>query len=143
MTAPSRPIGYWLKRLDRSIEDGFERDLARWSLTRRHWQVLHTLATHPADQAAIRDALAPFWTDETITLDQVVNDLQIRHWAQRATEHLALTPEGETAHAEINAQIQASRARMMKDLTAQDYATVVRLLEAMTTNLTTRRSPPG
>jgi hypothetical protein len=48
VNAPLRPIGYWLKRLDRAIEDGFDRDLASWSLTRRHWQILNTLSGGPA-----------------------------------------------------------------------------------------------
>jgi hypothetical protein len=38
-----RPIGYWLKHLDRLIEDTFERTLSMEGLTRRHWQVLNTL----------------------------------------------------------------------------------------------------
>lgn len=55
-----RPIGYWLKHLDRLIEGNFERTLASDGLTRRHWQVLNTLSTGSRTEAEIVDALAPF-----------------------------------------------------------------------------------
>lgn len=141
MDAPTRPIGYWLKRLDRSIEDGFDRDLATWSLTRRHWQVLHAVQAGYGDEATIGAALQPFWTDEAITRDEVVNDLLGQSWITRVETHLALTPAGKAAHARLFAQIRVNRARMMDGLTAQDYNTVVRLLEQMTINLDTSTAP--
>ena len=48
MTGDGRPIGYWLKHLDRLIEATFDRTLADVGLGRRHWQTLNTLAGGPA-----------------------------------------------------------------------------------------------
>ena len=58
-TGSRRPIGYWLKHLDRLIEDTFSRTLAGQGLTRRHWQVLNTLAQGPARPADLSKALQP------------------------------------------------------------------------------------
>ena len=60
MAEDRRPIGYWLKHLDRLIEGNFERTLASEGLTRRHWQALNTLRTRPSTRAEIAAALAPF-----------------------------------------------------------------------------------
>src|SRR5215813_2415405 len=63
-SASHRPIGYWLKHLDRLIEDTFSRALAEQGLTRRHWQVLNTLAREPAGPAELTKALDPFLHDD-------------------------------------------------------------------------------
>jgi hypothetical protein len=59
----SRPLGYWLKHLDHLIEQAFERTLAAHSLTRRHWQVLHTIAAAPPSTAALEEELGLFLRD--------------------------------------------------------------------------------
>ena len=48
-----RPIGYWLKHLDRLIEASFERIFADEGLTRRDWQVLSTLDAAPMDDGGL------------------------------------------------------------------------------------------
>jgi hypothetical protein len=60
-----RPIGYWLKHVDRLIEGAFDRTLADERLTRRHWQVLNTLQASPASRAEIGKALEPFLVDDS------------------------------------------------------------------------------
>jgi hypothetical protein len=41
-TDSERPIGYWLKKLDRLIDAQFERQLGEAKLSRRQWQLIHT-----------------------------------------------------------------------------------------------------
>src|SRR6476646_7859095 len=89
-----RPIGYWLKHLDRLIADSFSRALAADELTRRHWQVLNTLARGPARLAT------------------TVDDLIGRGWVSRDQhDRLCLTAGGRTAH-----QITRQRVRQTRDL---------------------------
>jgi hypothetical protein len=42
-----RPIGYWLKKLDRLIDDHFDLQLSNAGLTRRQWQLLNLLENDP------------------------------------------------------------------------------------------------
>jgi hypothetical protein len=135
VNAPSRPIGYWLKRLDRSIEDAFDRDLARWSLTRRHWQLLNTLSAGAASDSAIAEALAPFLSEGAITEQDVLEDLLNRGWLEGTNALLSLTAAGVQAHALVSSQVNVTRAKILDGLTPEDYATVLRLLERMTLNL--------
>ena len=46
--ADRRPIGFWLKLVDRLIDEGFDAVLGDAGLTRRHWQVLNLLQAEPA-----------------------------------------------------------------------------------------------
>jgi DNA-binding MarR family transcriptional regulator len=135
VNTPSRPIGYWLKRLDRTIEDAFDRDLACWSLTRRHWQVLNTLAAEAASDATIAQALAPFLAEGAITQQEVLEDLLRRGWLERSDALLSLTAAGVQAHSLVSSQVNVTRAKILDGLSPEDYATVLRLLERMTLNL--------
>ena len=69
----ARPIGYWLKHLDRLIDDSFSRALAADELTRRHWQVLNTAARGPASPAELTQALEPFLRGDPAQLATTVD----------------------------------------------------------------------
>ena len=45
-----RAIGYWLKHLNRLIEEAFGDALEEQALSRRHWQAMNTLAGAPLDE---------------------------------------------------------------------------------------------
>jgi hypothetical protein len=74
MEPERRPIGYWLKHLDRLIDQAFERALDADGLTRRHWQVLNTLAAGPSTNAALTAALQPFAQGDSMAIEVVIND---------------------------------------------------------------------
>jgi hypothetical protein len=66
MAEDRRPIGYWLKHVDRLIDETLLRTLSADDLSRRHWQVLNTLAAGPANVRALADVLRPFVGDEPL-----------------------------------------------------------------------------
>lgn len=74
-----QPIGYWLKHLDRLIDEAFERTLGADGLTRRHWQVLNTLAGGTSTAASLAVALQPFVDDGASALERVLDDLLRRN----------------------------------------------------------------
>jgi hypothetical protein len=79
-----KPIGYWLKTLDRLIDENFDRALAAEGAQRRHWQILNIVKTSPATNARIAAALDPFWTEGAITLDEALADMTRRGWITAA-----------------------------------------------------------
>ena len=132
MNTERRPIGYWLKEVDRLLEDDFSQQLASERLTRRHWQVLNTLAAGAASQAEIDGALEPFLTPHEPSTAAVVADLADRGWVAGHT----LTAAGRAAHDAISDRVRANRRRLTEGVSAEEYATAVAVLERMADNLT-------
>lgn len=127
-----RPIGYWLKRIDHLIESTFDHALAAEGLTRRHWQVLNTIATGPATRAQLDTALAPFLVDDPLAASRALDDLIARGWV---SEGLSLTSAGQTGHVSVSARIQQARRSIMTGISDEEYARTVDILEQMAHNL--------
>jgi len=136
MELQERPIGYWLKHLDRLIEQASERALAEEHLTRRHWQIMNVLRKSPLGPAALADALRPFWGPGAITLDLATSELAGRGWLTRdGAGQYALGPAGEAAHAAVQEKIYGIRAQFLMGLTEDDYLHTVLMLQRMAANL--------
>ena len=129
-----KPIGYWLKTLDRLIDENFDRALAAEGVQRRHWQILNIVQTSPATTATIAAALGPFWTKGAITLDEVLADMTRRGWITRR-EPRQLTARGAAALDAIRQRTNL-REKIMAGLTAEQYTQTVAVLEQMAANLT-------
>jgi DNA-binding MarR family transcriptional regulator len=136
--ARRRPIGYWLKHLDRLIEDTFSRTLTEQGLTRRHWQVLNTLAHDPAGDAELTKALEPFLRDDQAGQAAVVADLIRRDWISRDHDgRLRLTGHGRAAHQRTQEQVQQTRGLMVQGISADEYTAAIDVLSQMAANLET------
>ncbi len=136
MDATERPLGYWLKHLDRLIEAAFDRALAEQGLSRRHWQTMNVLKDAPLDDRGLADALRPFWGEGAIAVDEVTGALARRAWIARGSDgRYALTPRGEAAHAAAAERVRGLRGRMSDGLTAEEYQATVRVLRRMAENL--------
>ena len=134
MDPAHRPIGWWVKHLDALLEDVVDAAVAGEGLTRRHWQVLHTLAGTPAGteaDAALERALADFDGH----LPAIAADLFGRGWVDRATGSLALTAEGRTAHERLERAIGRVRRHVADGLSRQEYERTVLVLSRMAQNI--------
>jgi hypothetical protein len=129
-----KPIGYWLKTLDRLIDENFDRALAAEGMQRRHWQILNIVQTSPATTAKIAAALDPFWTRGAITPDEALADMTRRGWIT-GQEPRQLTAGGEAALDAIRERTNL-REKIMAGLTAEQYTQTVAVLEQMAANLT-------
>ena len=132
--AAQRPIGYWLKELDRLINARFEDDLSAAGLTRRHWQMLNSLAEGPRPAVEVREGLAPFWNDSSEW------DIQLAHLVDRGdiaddSGTLVLTETGHTTHQQAFGLIGKRRRAMLDGITDEQYIETVRLLEKMAANM--------
>jgi hypothetical protein len=135
-TGGSRPIGYWLKHLDRLIEAAFERALAGDGLSRRHWQVMNVLAAAPSDADGLAAALRPFWDEGAVPLGEVTAELERRGWAAReGGRALALTAAGRAAHAAVAERVDAARRVAAEGVTGDEYVATVAVLRRMAANL--------
>ncbi|RSM84536.1 hypothetical protein DMH04_20655 [Kibdelosporangium aridum] len=118
-----KPLGYWLIHIHELLETGFERLFEDEGLTRRHWQVLNTIAS----KAEIHTALRPFGDD----FRQQVDELAARGWVNGEFE---LTTAGREAHQRVSERVHAIRAKVTEGISADEYATLMNLLQRVATN---------
>jgi DNA-binding MarR family transcriptional regulator len=127
-----RPIGWWVKRLDALLEQAVDLAVAGEGLTRRHWQVLHSLSEGPGREDDLRSVLADFPGD----IGTVVTELVERKWVQRsAGDVVALTADGRSAHDRVAAAVGQVRRHVADGLSAEEYEQTVRVLGRMAENV--------
>jgi DNA-binding MarR family transcriptional regulator len=134
--AQQRPIGFWLKLVDRLIDHSFDAVLGHAGLTRRHWQVLNLLQEAPATVQQADARLAPFLGGGEPTTRPVLDDLHARGWiAWTDAEQAALTEAGRAAHTDLRQQVAHGRARLAAGITSEEYAATIDVLRRMAVNL--------
>jgi hypothetical protein len=142
--AERKPIGYWLKELDRRIEDTLDRTLTSEDVTRRDWQVLNALGPEPVARDAVVETLRPFWGTGAIEPDAVLDGLVTRGWVLRdADSRYRLSPEGDAARAVLLERVKELRMAIADGVTPEAYQTTIDTLERMAQNLATLDAAPG
>ncbi|MEV7092878.1 MarR family winged helix-turn-helix transcriptional regulator [Amycolatopsis sp. NPDC051045] len=126
-----KPLGWWLRHLHELLESSMARTLDAESLTRRHWQVLNTIALGARTPEQVDTAMAPFVAGEG-SMAPKVTDLRSRGWV---TEDGTLTDEGREAHARVEERIAAFRTKVVEGISEDDYRTTLRTLERCAANL--------
>ena len=127
-----KPLGWWLRHVHELLESSMAQALETESLTRRHWQVLNTIALGVHTPEEVDAQLAPFVTTEGSTVTKVA-DLRARGWITEG--ELALTETGREAHARVEERIKAFRVSSMDGISDDDYRTTLRTLERCAANL--------
>ena len=132
---PFRPIGFWLKLVDRLIDESLDAALADAGLTRRHWQVLNLLERGDVTGEDADDQLRPFLSDHELTTRPVFEDLIGRGWAMRDGERFRLTTEGVTSLAPVRATITETRRAAAAGIDVESYQATLAVLERIARNL--------
>ena len=140
--AEEQPIGWWVRRLDALLEEAVDAVVTGEGLTRRHWQVLHSLATGTEQEADVATALADFPGD----VDTVVSDLVGRGWVVRlGTGRVGLTVDGAAAHDRVHRAVGRVRRHVADGLSRSEYERTILVLSRMVDNIERAlgRSHPG
>jgi hypothetical protein len=131
MAAP-RPIGFWLKLVDRLIDERFESVLEEHGVTRRQWQLLNVLQRGPATLEELDAAVAPFLDDDGESSADHLEELVGSGWV---TPGYAITEAGATAMEGLGHAVGEMRDAMTDGITEDDYSTTLAVLERMARNL--------
>jgi hypothetical protein len=138
--AEHRPIGFWLKLVDRLIDEQFAATLEEHGVTRRQWQLLNVLAQGPATVAQLDAAVAPFLAPATegATAESSVEhlgELIESGWVDATPTSYELTPRGEAALERLGLVVAEQRTLSTRGVTEEEYLTTVSVLERVARNL--------
>ncbi|CAN5407952.1 hypothetical protein BH10ACT4_BH10ACT4_10540 [soil metagenome] len=131
-----RPIGFWLKLVDRLIDERFADTLEEHGVTRRQWQLLNVLSRGPASGAQLDAALAPFLSaTEGETVAEHLAELVDSGWVALSPSGYSLADPGRTALAALASTVDKTRALTADGISEQRYAEALETLERMARNL--------
>jgi len=134
-TAAERPIGYWLKTLDRLIDGQFESRLGDAGLSRWQWQILNLLHDGARSMPELQDELEPFLRDAPDELDDAVTGLLSRGWADSQNAVISLSKTGEAQFGLVTANIAELRQDLAAGISPEQYRATVDVLVRMVANL--------
>jgi len=140
-----RPIGYWLKRADALLTEQIDKAHAANGVSRLDWQVLNILnETSTASKERIFETMLAFV--DAPGVDEIVTRLVGRGWAEQTetsrtgTVEFQLTQEGRRMHGVILATQKEVRRGVMQGISEEEYATVIRVLQRLVSNLEGHKS---
>lgn len=135
-----RPIGFWLKLVDRLIDEQFASTLEEHGVTRRQWQLLNVLARENATVAQLDAAVAPFLSapaddSEPESSVEHLTELIDSGWVDATPTGYELTERGRVAFEKLEAVVAANRTAATEGLTQEQYDETLVVLEKLARNL--------
>lgn len=128
----NRPIAYWVKRLDMSLEALLDSTISRLSLTRRQWQLLSALSAEALTPEEIDDVLNPFnLADRGHAQEREMAALVRKGLVFLLDDRLGLSPAGSALLSEISELMEATRLELTAGIGADEYAIAISVLERM------------
>jgi DNA-binding MarR family transcriptional regulator len=129
-----RPIGFWLKLVDRLIDEQFAATLEEHGITRRQWQLLNVLHAQPATIEQLDAAVAPFLAAEETSAEHLT-ELVESAWVESTAKGYALTERGRAALDRLSQVVATQRTAIAEGVSAEQYQATVAVLERMAANL--------
>jgi DNA-binding MarR family transcriptional regulator len=131
-----RPIGYWLKLVDRLIDEQFASTLEEHGVTRRQWQLLNVLSKEPATVEQLDAAVAPFLSaDDHETSADHLAELVESGWVALDPTGYELLERGRSALDRLTQVVTVQRTVVSEGVTAEEYEQTLAVLERMARNL--------
>ena len=131
-----RPIGFWLKLVDRLIDERFAETLDEHGVTRRQWQLLTVLSRGTATVTHLDEAVAPFLsTADDESSAEHLSELIESGWVDATAAGYEVTDRGRIAYERLAEVVAANRAKASEGITEQEYRETIDVLERLATNL--------
>jgi DNA-binding MarR family transcriptional regulator len=134
-TESEKPIGYWLKELDRRIDQQFESQLGTARLSRRQWQLLTLLDNNPRSVPELQTELQPFLEGTAEDLSDALAGLVTRGWAESENNIVNLTETGQAQFEIVKATVTGLRQALMTGISPEEYQATIDVLARMAANL--------
>jgi DNA-binding MarR family transcriptional regulator len=133
---PRRPVDFWLRLLDRLINEHFGKALDEHGITRRQWEVMNLLSRGSVSHDELVEALARVHREvQPATLTEELSELEDSGWLRRREQEYELTELGYTSYRRLEPVLRATDEEIARGISLEDYATVLEVLERMALNL--------
>jgi DNA-binding MarR family transcriptional regulator len=129
-----RPIGFWLRLLDRMLEERLDATLSQQSLSRRQWQILNLVAHTKRQPAELTEAMRPFLQEDR-DLAPILEAMFARGLLANDGASLSATTSGRALLDDLTPAVAQDRAAVMQDITPAQYLATTEVLELMARNL--------
>lgn len=134
--AATRPIGYWLKLVDRLIDERFDETLEEHGVTRRQWQLLGALSREDATLEQLNAEIAPFLDADTEESSAShLAELMESGWVTVTDDTYSISEKGKVAYDRLSTVVQGIRDAVADGFDEDEYATTLNSLERMARNL--------
>ena len=134
--AATRPIGYWLKLVDRLIDERFDETLEEHGVPRRQWQLLGALSRQDATLEQLNTEIAPFLDADTEESSAShLAELMESGWVTLDGDTYAISEQGRVAYDRLSTVVQSIRDAVADGFDEDEYATTLNALERMARNL--------
>jgi hypothetical protein len=138
--ADQRPIGFWLKLVDRLIDEQFASTLEEHGVTRRQWQLLNVLLRGPATVAELDAAIAPFLAPaESGAIPESsaehLTELIDSAWVDATPDGYELTDRGRASLERLSDVVSEQRTVIARGISEDEYVAAVAVLERIAVNL--------
>ncbi len=137
---PKLPIGYWLKLVDNLLTEQIDKAQAIHGVSRSDWQILNMLKEiGSASRERIFETMRTFV--DASNFNKIMTSLIEHGWVEQrqvpktGMEQFQLTEEGQRRHEVIFATQKEVRQRAMLGISEEEYATVIRVLQQIVSNL--------
>jgi DNA-binding MarR family transcriptional regulator len=136
----TRPLGYWLRLVDRLIDEQFAMTLEEHGITRRQWQLMNVLAQAPASVTELDAAIAPFLAAAT---EERERESSVEHlteliesaWVDATPTGYELTVRGQAALERLAVVVAEQRTVITAGVTDTEYEQTVGVLQRVAANL--------
>jgi len=136
----TRPLGYWLRLVDRLIDEQFAMTLEEHGITRRQWQLMNVLAQAPASVTELDAAIAPFLAAAT---EERERESSVEHlteliesaWVDATPTGYELTVRGQAALERLALVVAEQRTVITAGVTDAEYEQTVSVLRRVAVNL--------
>jgi DNA-binding MarR family transcriptional regulator len=136
-----RPIGFWLKLVDRMIDERFASTLEEHGVTRRQWQLLAVLSRGAASVEQLDAAVAPFLSADGETSAEHLGELIESGWVAVAAPVAGpgatyeITERGQTAYTRLAEVVTANRELATEGVSPEEYDKLLGSLRRIAENL--------
>jgi hypothetical protein len=131
-----RPIGFWLKLVDRMIDERFASTLEEHGVTRRQWQLLTVLSRGAATVEQLDTAVAPFLSpaDHESSAEHL-GELVESGWVSQTGSGYEITERGSLAYTRLAEVVDANREIAVEGVSDAEYDALLVTLERIARNL--------